>query len=120
MTNALASTDKLQRLILDNQHGLKFVTTHCNRLKQFYNNRNLELTDPLTYTETTSRIHILGGWNDRLNSMDFDIHLKNLVPRVERDPMLFHVTTTKEQLQIGLELLLNTCPTLINFAYKGV
>ena len=118
LTKALASTDKLQRLILENQQHLKFVTTHCNCLKNFYNNRNLKLTDPLTYTDTTSRIHILRRWNDRWNYLDFDTHLKKLVPRVEMDPMLIHATTSKQQLQIGLELLLGTCPTLNNFAYN--
>ena len=114
MTKALASTDKLQRLILENKQRLKFVTTHCNCSKQFYNNWNPELTDPVTYTDTTSRTHILRRWNDRWNYMDFDTHLKKLVPRVEMDPISFHATTSKEQLQIGLELLVDTCPTLNN------
>ena len=32
--------------------------------------------------------------------------------------MLIHATTSKQQLQIGLELLLGTCPALNNFAYN--
>ena len=100
--------NKLQQLILKNQHRLKFVTTHCNCLKQFYSNRNLKLTYPLTYTGTTSRIHVLRRWNDRWNFMDFDSHLSKLDPRVEMNPMLIHATTSKEPLQMGLELLLDT------------
>ena len=34
------------------------------------------------------------------------------------DPMLFYATTSKAQLQIGLELLLDTCSTFNNFAYN--
>ena len=78
MTNTLASTDKLQRLIMKNEQRLKFVTTHCNLLKHFYNKRNLKLTGPLTYTDTISRIHIFRRWNDRTNYMDSDTHSKNL------------------------------------------
>ena len=41
--------------------------------------------------------------------MDFDTHLMKLVPRVAMDPMLIYATTSKEQFQIGLKLLLDTC-----------
>ena len=50
--------------------------------------------------------------------MDFVTHLKKLVPKGEMDPMLIHATTSKKQLQIGLEPLLDTCPTLNNFDYN--
>ena len=50
--------------------------------------------------------------------MDFDTHLKKLVPGVEMDPMLVQAPTSEKQLQIRLELLLDTCSTLNNFAYN--
>ena len=80
MTEALASTDKLKRLILENQQRLKIVSTHCNCLKHFYNNRSLKLTDPPTYTGTISGIHILRSWNDRWKDTDFDTHLNKTCP----------------------------------------
>ena len=44
--------------------------------------------------------------------MVFCSHLDKLVPRIEMDPLFIHATTSKEQLQMGLEHLLDTCPLL--------
>ena len=74
----------------------------------------------LSYDEETSGNHILRQWNSRYLRQypDFDTNLKHLVPRVENDPVLTKISTTKELMRHVIEVLLDINPSLKNFAYN--
>ena len=94
------------------------MTIHKNILKTFYNKKNLDLTDLLSYTEAISRTQILRQWNFRWQYPDFETNLKNLVPRVDTDPVLIKLSLQKELMRTAIEVLLDINQSLKNFAYN--
>ena len=87
-------------------------------MKQFYNLRDIDLSDDHSYTGDVSRSHILHRWNSRWLYPDFATHLKSLVHRVDIDPMLMKVNTTKQVMRTAIELLLDINSSMNNFAYS--
>ena len=87
-------------------------------MKQFYSLKYIDLSDDHSYTEGVSRNHILHRWNFRWLDPDFATHLKNLVHRVDIDPMLMKVNTAKQVMRTAIELLLDINPSIYNFAYN--
>ena len=65
LTKVLQQRDLLSELFIKSEGTVTFVTIHRNILKTFYNKKNLDLTDPLSYNEAISRTHILRQWNSR-------------------------------------------------------
>ena len=83
-------------------------------LKTFYN-KNLDLIDPLSYTEAISRTHILRQWNSRWQYPDFETDLKKYVPRVDTDPALIKLSLQKELMRTVIGVLLDINPSLKKF-----
>ena len=98
--------------IIENESDLAFLMGHRNTLRQFYGRKTLNLRDKLSYDEETSRNHILRQWNFRWQYPDFDTNLKHLVPRVESDPVLTKISTTKELMRHVIEVFLDINPSL--------
>ena len=78
LTKVLQQRDLLSELFIKNEGTVSFVTIHRNILKTFYNKKNLDLSDPLSYTGAISRPHILRQWNSKWQYPDFETNLKKL------------------------------------------
>ena len=118
LTKVIQQRDLSSELFIKNEGTLTFVTIHRNILKTFYNKKNLDLTDPLSYTEAISRTHILRQWNSRWQYPDFETNLEKFVPRVDTDPALIKLSLQKELMRTAIEVLLDINPSLKNFAYN--
>ena len=85
-------------------------------MEHFYTLKNFDLSDDHGYTEGLSRSHIILRWNSRWLYPDFATHLKNLVHRVDNDPMLMKVKDSKQKMRTAIELLSDIKPSTNNFA----
>ena len=113
LTKVLQYHDHLRKRVIQQQNSLTFITTQRNMKKQFYNLKHIDLSDDHSYTEDVSRNHILHRWNTRWLYPDFASHLKNFVDRVDIDPMLMKVNTTKQVMRTAIVLLLDIKPQKI-------
>ena len=120
LTNVLQYHDHLRKRVIQQQNSLTFITTQKNIMKQFYKLKYTNLSDYHSYTEGVSRNLILHRWNSRWLYPDFATHLKNLIHRVDIDPMLMKVNTTKQVMRTTIELLLDINPSINNFAYNSI
>ena len=109
--------DLLSGLIIKIEGAVTFVTIHRNILKTYFK-KNLDLIDPLSYTEAISRTHILRQWNSIWLYPDFETNLKKFVPRVDTNPALIKLSLQKELMRTAIEVLLDINPSLKNFAYN--
>ena len=109
--------DHLRKRVIQQQNSLTFITTQRNN-ETILQSKYIDLSDDHSYTEGVSRNHILHRWNFRWLDPDFATHLKNLVHRVDFDPMLMKVNTAKQVLRTAIELLLDINPSIYNFAYN--
>ena len=112
LTKVLQYHDHLRKRVIQQQNSLTFITTQRNIMMQFYILKYIDLSDDLSYTEGVSRKHILHRWNSRWLYPDFATHLKKLVHRVDIDPMLMKVKTTKEVMRTAIEQLLEINPSI--------
>ena len=118
LTKVLQYHDYLRTRVIQQHKSLTFITTQRNRLKQFYNLKYIDLSDDHSYTKGVSRNNVLHRWNSRWLYPDFATDLKNLVQRVDIDPMLMKVNTTKQVMRTAIELLLDINPSMYGFAYN--
>ena len=118
LTKVLQSNDHMTNQIIENESDLAFLMGHRNTLRQFYGRKTSNLRDKLSYVEETSRNHSLRQWNSRWQYPDFDTNLKHFVPRVENDPVLTNISTTKELMRHVIKVLLDINPSLRKFAYN--
>ena len=110
LTKVSQCHDHLRKRVIQQQNSLTFITSQRNMMKQFYNLKDIDLSDDHSYTEGVSRSHILLRWNSRWLFPDFATHLKNLVHIVDNDPMLMKVNATKQEMRTATELLLDINP----------
>ena len=118
LTKVLQYHDHLRKRVIQQQNSLTFITSQRNMIKQFYNLKHIDLSDDHSYTEGVSRNHILHRWNSSCLYPELATHLKNLVRRVDIDPMLMKVNTTKQVMRTNIELLLDINHSINNFAYN--
>ena len=95
LTKVLPYHDHLRKGVIQQQNSLTFILTQRNIMKQFYNLKYIDLSDDHSFTEGVSRNHILHRWNSRWLYPVFATHLMNLFQRIDIDPMLMEVNTTK-------------------------
>ena len=118
LTKVLQYHDHLRKRVIQQQNSLTVITTQRNIMKQFYNLKNNDLSVDHSYTESVSRNHTLHRWNFRWLYPNLATNPKNLVHRVDIDPMLMKVNTTEQVMRTAIELLLDINPSINNFAYN--
>ena len=80
LTKVLQQKDLLSELFIKTEGTVTFVTIHRNILKPFYNKKNLDLIDPLSYSEpSVEPVYCDNGIPDN-NTRTLKLTLKKVFP----------------------------------------